>query len=123
MTPSPLLVFDGDCGICTASARWIRTRASRVSVVSHHEYGVASIDKVLFVDESGRREGADAIAAVLRRCDAARWRVAGSVIGAPIIRVVARVVYRVIASNRTRLSRALGLNACEVQPSDRSAVR
>lgn len=114
MTPAPLLVFDGDCGICTASADWIRAHAPDVTVVSHREHGVDSLDKVWFIDATGRREGADAVAAVLRRCDGAQWRVLGMVIGAPVVRQVARCAYWLVARNRTRLSRLFRLQACSV---------
>lgn len=109
---NPLLVFDGDCGICTASADWIRSHAPGVVVMSHVEYGIDSLDKVWLIDEMGRHEGADAVATVLRRCDGARWRAVGIVLGAPVVRYVARAVYWFIARHRTRLSRLLGLKAC-----------
>lgn len=114
MTANPTLVFDGDCGICTASATWIRRHAGGVDVVTHHEHGVESLDKVWFIDETGRREGADAVSAVLKRCDGAPWRAMGALIGAPGIRIVARGIYWVVARNRTRLSRVLGMKACSI---------
>ncbi|MEY3805447.1 MAG: hypothetical protein RIR69_259, partial [Actinomycetota bacterium] len=35
-----IVVYDGDCGICGASARWIQRNIAGVDVVSHYEYGV-----------------------------------------------------------------------------------
>ena len=108
------LVYDGDCGICTASAQWARRHVPGVDVVSHRQHGVDAIDKVWFIDDLGRHEGADAVARLLLRCPARWWRAVGHVLGAPVCRTVARGVYAVVARNRTRLSRLFGLKACSM---------
>lgn len=106
------LVYDGDCGICAASADWVRKRVSAVHVESHHQHQFQSLEKVLLLDGSGRLEGADAVSEVLKRADSRRWRTVGHALGLPVAIHVARGVYAVVARNRTRLSAALGLNAC-----------
>lgn len=107
-----VVVYDGDCGICEWSAGWIRQHVPHVDVVSHTSYGIAHLSSVWFVTWSGRREGADAVSAILKRSDLAAARVLGTVIGAPVLRYFARGVYFVIAKNRRRLSRVFGLKAC-----------
>lgn len=114
---APVMVFDGDCGICTASANWVTTHVPSVQVRSHREYGVESLDKVWLVEGSVRLEGADAVAAVLRRADVAAARALGRVLGLPGVRTIARGIYWVVARNRTRLSRLFGLKACAL-PAD-----
>jgi predicted DCC family thiol-disulfide oxidoreductase YuxK len=71
---------------------------------------------VWFITWSGRREGADAVSHILRKSDLAVTRVLGTVIGAPIVRVLARAVYFVIAKNRRLISRLFGLKACALPP-------
>jgi predicted DCC family thiol-disulfide oxidoreductase YuxK len=50
----PVVVYDGDCGICEASARWIIARVPSVDVVSHHQYGLTHLGSVWFVTDNGR---------------------------------------------------------------------
>ena len=87
---APILVFDGDCGICTASANWARRRVPSVRVRSHIEHGVESLEKVWLVEGDTRREGADAVAALLKLADAAPWRLVGTVLSLPVVRTLAR---------------------------------
>lgn len=115
MTAS-ILVFDGDCGICTASAQWVSRHAPRVEVRSHHQHGVANIDKVWLIEGERRREGADAVAAVLRMADRRAWRLLGHAMAMPVARSLAGIAYWLIARNRTRISRVLGMKACAVPP-------
>ena len=111
-----VVVYDGDCGICEWSAGWIRQHVPGVDVVSHTNYGIAHLSSVWFITWSGRREGADAVSHILRKSDLAVTRVLGTVIGAPIVRVLARAVYFVIAKNRRLISRLCGLKACALPP-------
>lgn len=109
-----VVVYDGDCGICEWSANWIRRNVPNVSVKSHHEYGVSHLPSVWFVTWAGRLEGAEAVAEILTRSTHANGRRLGRVIAAPVVRVVARGVYFVIAKNRRHISRLFGLKACAV---------
>lgn len=120
MSTSSLLVVDGDCGICTVAGRWIAQRARNVSVVTHIDMDMAPLDKVLYRDDQGRYEGAAAVSRVLKASDVVLLRVAGVVISLPVVSVVARLVYALVARNRSRLSRAFGLRACTI--GDKSRV-
>lgn len=111
-----VVVYDGDCGICEASGRWITAHVPNVAVVSHHQYGLDQIDAVWFVTGARRFEGAPAIAQILRRAESRVLRGAGFVIGLPLVRTVAAVVYLLVARNRRRLSVMLGMRACGIQP-------
>jgi predicted DCC family thiol-disulfide oxidoreductase YuxK len=109
-----VVVYDGDCGICEASAGFIRRHISQVDVMSHREYGVSSLDSVWFVTFNGRYEGPVAVSRILRFSEKRVLRLCGTFIALPIIRIVARVVYFVVAKNRRRISRVFGLKACSV---------
>jgi predicted DCC family thiol-disulfide oxidoreductase YuxK len=108
----PVVVYDGDCGICEASARWIIAHIPSVDVVSHHQYGLAHIGSVWFVSDAGRLEGAMAVSAILKSANSGTYRAIGVVIGLPGVRSIAAVVYSLVARNRRHISRLLGMNAC-----------
>lgn len=111
---SGVVVFDGDCGICQASARWIERHIPSLDVQSHYEYGVEELGSVWLVTPTYNYEGAEAVARVLM-LSSKRWmHVCGRIMNAPVVRLVASGVYRVIARNRRHISRALGLNACAI---------
>ena len=106
------VVYDGDCGICEWSAGWIRRYVTDVDAVSHTIYGVEHLDAVWFITNDGRHMGALAISAILKRSTLKTARWAGALVDAPGCRLVAQGVYFVIAKNRRRLSKLLGLTAC-----------
>jgi len=108
----PVVVYDGDCGICEASGRWIIAHIPAVDVVSHHQYGLSHIGSVWFVTDNGRLEGAAAISAILKLSNARVYRAIGVVIGLPGVLFIAGLVYALIARNRRHISRLLGMNAC-----------
>ena len=108
----PVVVYDGDCGICEASARWIIAHIPSVDVVSHHQYGLAHIGSVWFVSDAGRLEGAMAVSAILKSANSWTYRAIGVLIGLPGVRSIAAVVYSLVARNRRHISRLLGMNAC-----------
>lgn len=112
MTGQSIVVYDGDCGICEASAQWIMKHAPIVRVVSHREYGLAHLHSVWLITNSGRLEGSRAVAEILRLSDIPAMQLFGKVIDLPVIRTVAAGVYWVIARNRRHISRLFGLKAC-----------
>lgn len=115
------MLYDADCGVCAALARWV----ARVG----HDVAVAPIDGPLgatllrdlvaderlagmhAVDRLGRRlTGGPAVPAVLRLLPG----------GVPVARLaeafpaVTAAAYDAFAANRRRVSRAVGLDACRV---------
>jgi predicted DCC family thiol-disulfide oxidoreductase YuxK len=109
-----VVVYDGDCGICQASARWIERNIASVEVKSHYEYGVEELGSVWLVTPTYNYEGAVAVAHVLMMSRAPWMRMCGCIMNAPVVRLVASGVYRVIARNRRHISRVFGMNACAV---------
>jgi predicted DCC family thiol-disulfide oxidoreductase YuxK len=110
MTEQPMLIFDGDCGFCTRAVTLIfqrlrpRAEAVRYQSVDLARYGAT--------EERARHEvlwtggelvgGVRAFSRLLRTCDQP-WAALGVILGAPPVRWVAHVVYRLIANNRHRM--------------------
>jgi predicted DCC family thiol-disulfide oxidoreductase YuxK len=112
----PVVVYDGDCGICEASARWILAHVPSLDVVSHHQYGLTHIGSVWFVTDNGRLEGAAAVSAILKSATSGVYRAIGVAIGLPGVLFIAGLVYSLVARNRRHISRLLGMNACGLPP-------
>ena len=126
MGTRPVLVYDGDCAFCTSCVhvleRWVRPDAD---VVPHQLVDLAALDggrgevtvqraqhEVLWVTPAGEvYGGAPAIAKALLSAGRG-WAVPGAVLMLPLVRAVAKRVYRVIADNRERMPGATP--ACSV---------
>jgi predicted DCC family thiol-disulfide oxidoreductase YuxK len=111
-TPNlPLLVFDGDCGFCTTSAR----RGQRWLGLDHVEpwqfldlaaLGLTEEEcdrAVQWVDTDGGHCSAEfAVIAALRHAGGV-WAVFGRVLAVPGLRHLTGVVYRLVAKYRHKL--------------------
>ena len=109
---NPVVVYDGDCGICDASSRWILKNVPDMDVISHHQYGLSHIGSVWLVADGRRLEGATAVSAILKKANKALYRILGVIIGLPGVRLLSAGVYWLVARNRRHISKMLGLNAC-----------
>jgi predicted DCC family thiol-disulfide oxidoreductase YuxK len=107
----PVLVYDGDCGFCTKSARLAARLPSRCEIVAWQHADLAALGatqeraayELLWVTPDGRiYGGADAVAMLLRD-SGGMFAVLGGVLGWPGLRSVAHRLYRLIADNRYRL--------------------
>ena len=107
-----IVVYDGDCGICQASARWIERNVPGVNVMSHIDYGVVELGSVWFIDQTHMWEGAEAVAHLLMHAQTSVLRIVGKAMLLPVVRQCATGVYRIIAHNRRHISRLLRMNAC-----------
>lgn len=107
-----MLIYDGDCGFCTASANWVTDRIDPDTEVQPWQaldldaYGL-TVDDVTsaayWIEPSGElRRGHRAVAATLRDLDG-RWPLLGRTMTIPPISWLAAGVYRVVAANRHRL--------------------
>ncbi len=109
--PLPVLVFDGDCGFCTVSARWGQEKLGLPNVEPWHaieldRYGLtpeACQTAVQWVREDGSvASGHLAVAAALSEGN--RWhRTAGRLMQLPGISQLSALTYRIVAKNRHRL--------------------
>jgi predicted DCC family thiol-disulfide oxidoreductase YuxK len=113
------LLYDGDCGFCSSSARLAQRLAPEVHVVAYQHVALDGFglteqqcqDALAWVGASGTAHGADAVAHLLLAASRP-WRVAGRLLLAPGVRRVAAGVYRTVAANRYRLPG--GTPACRV---------
>jgi predicted DCC family thiol-disulfide oxidoreductase YuxK len=108
----PVLIYDGDCGFCTASVRWARSRIRHLPAAQPFQSAdLAALglsravcdQAVQFVDGDGSvHAGSRAIARVLI-ASRGPWAVLGRLMSVPVVRGVSAVAYRVIARHRHRL--------------------
>ncbi len=126
MERRPVLVYDGECGSCTAAARWAANgwdgAAEAVPWQVLGPDGLAELEltveearaAVQWVDPPGRpRAGHLAIAAALRSGRGPR-RLVGTVLLLPPARWIAAAAYPAVARRRHRLPGATA--ACRVGP-------
>jgi predicted DCC family thiol-disulfide oxidoreductase YuxK len=107
-----VLVFDGDCGFCSSSIRFIQRRIpTRAAMVPWQRapldsYGVTreqARDAVLWVAPGGRvAAGPEAVAALLRDAGGG-WRALGVVLDLRPVRALAWPAYRWISRHRHQL--------------------
>jgi predicted DCC family thiol-disulfide oxidoreductase YuxK len=121
-----VLIYDGECSMCRASALWLMRRAlagrsSELEILPCRS--PVRRERFPFIDDAtcmtamqlvlpdGRvLAGADAAPEILRRIP--RWRWVAGCFALPGARAVSRRVYGWIAENRMRLS-------CSLRPGDR----
>jgi predicted DCC family thiol-disulfide oxidoreductase YuxK len=113
------LLFDGDCGFCSSSARLAARLAPDVAVQPYQQSDLAALDltagqcaeALQWVGPGGPAAGAAAVARLLIAAGKG-WAFAGRLLLTPGIRLLAGVVYRAVAANRYRLPG--GTPACRV---------
>ncbi|RCW43742.1 putative DCC family thiol-disulfide oxidoreductase YuxK [Halopolyspora algeriensis] len=125
----PVLVYDGDCGFCTGSARLVERLPVRVRLAPWQEEDLTALrtteerarHEVLWVDSAGHVFGGGmAVAELLKHCRGP-WKVLGRVLAAPGIRTVVDGVYRRVSANRQHLSFATP--ACRLPENQRPGAR
>ena len=118
-----VLVFDGDCGFCTAcvefTRRWIRPRVDIQpwQFLDLADYGLTDeqcVEAVQFVTADGRvHSGSRAVTGMLRTANRP-WPWFAALADAPGIAPIAASAYRLVARNRYRLPGSTP--ACAVSP-------
>ena len=117
-----LLVFDGDCGFCTASARWIEARlpsdgpqVEPWQSLELDELGLTEIDVTTaawWIDDDGARHRGHAAIGRSLMAAGGLWGLVGRLMLVPPVSWLAAAVYAVVARNRHRLPGAT--DACRV---------
>jgi predicted DCC family thiol-disulfide oxidoreductase YuxK len=107
-----VLIFDGDCSVCTSCATWARRHVKGSVEIAPWQrmelarYGLTPEDAgaaAWWIDRAGRRyRGHAAIGRTLIDCGG-WWRLAGTLLSAPPISWAAALGYVVVARYRHRL--------------------
>jgi predicted DCC family thiol-disulfide oxidoreductase YuxK len=121
----PTLVYDGDCGFCTTSARFVERRVpTPAAVVPWQRADLAALgltagecqEAVQWADgRGGTAAGPDAFAGLFLSARSRWWRAAGRVLRLRPVRALAWPAYRWVARHRDRLPG--GTAACAMPPS------
>ncbi|GAA2878626.1 hypothetical protein GCM10010517_40700 [Streptosporangium fragile] len=122
--PTPLFIYDGDCGFCRHSLdrisrvlpRWPHTRAwQSVDLASVGLTPRQASEAAWWIDSDGvPAGGARAFAALLRWQPARRWRFLGTLLSTPPVSWAAALIYRAVARWRHRLPGAT--SSCSLSP-------
>lgn len=122
----PVLVYDGDCGFCTTSVRFVERRIpTSAEIVAFQFADLAALGtdveqashEVVWVSRDGRTYGgAQGIARLLVDAGGV-WRPLGMIAMIPPFRWLAHGAYRLVADNRDRLPG--GTPACALPPDRR----
>lgn len=106
------LIYDGDCGFCTASVNWGARRISNwptavaFQAADLARYGLTAEEcaaAVRYVDRHGKVHAAHLAVAMLLVEAGGRWRFLGRCLQLPLIRAMAAIGYRTVARYRYRL--------------------
>lgn len=120
---APIVLYDGDCGVCQRVAEGLAARHGEEVAVWRPWQGETSLPagltqarlerEIVMVEPGGALVGGHRVFAhLLRRTRG--WRALGLLIALPGPGLLARLVYRVFAARRRWLSLRLGLNACRL---------
>lgn len=119
--PSGILVYDGDCGFCTATARWVERRLSDdYQVVPSQQIDLDALglteDDVTrsawWIGSDGTRWDDHRSIAGAFGAMGGLWAAAGRLLALRPISPLARGVYRQVANNRYRI-RWPGATRCD----------
>ena len=120
LAASGLLIYDGACGFCTASARWYEARSGDGGAIApwqsldldRYSLTEAEVGTAVYWSQDGQVwRGADAIGQALKACSG-RWRFAGHILANPPVLWLARLIYPIVARFRYRLPGAT--DACHI---------
>ncbi|MFG1999921.1 thiol-disulfide oxidoreductase DCC family protein [Spirillospora sp. NPDC048911] len=122
----PVLLYDGDCGFCTTSVRFLDRRVpTSAEVVAFQFADLAALGtdaeqvsyEVVWVARDGRTYGGAQGVARLLIDAGGLWRPLGMIAVVPPFRWLAHGLYRLVADNRYRLPG--GTPACALPPNRR----
>lgn len=117
---SVILIFDGDCKLCSSSARaFSRMTKNRIPTAPYQRSDLSALglnlqdceQAVQYVSDKGTQSGHLAISQGLIDSKTT-WSLAGYVLKWPVITSIAFVVYHWVAKNRHRLPG--GTPACSI---------
>ena len=119
-----LVIFDGDCGICTKTAEWIEQK-DKDDKLTVKPFQILDLDKydleleqvqtsVYFISEGKKFRKARAVYEILKQLPGF-WGFLGTAASNSFIAWISNPFYVLIARNRTKVSRIFGLDACKIE--------
>ena len=120
--PPGTLIYDGDCGFCTATARWASRRLNDdYRVVPSQQSDLAALGlthadvarSAWWIDPDGTRSDEHQCIAKALRAMRAPWPALGRLLTLGPISPLARWTYRFVAGNRYRLPRFGSPTKCD----------
>ncbi len=122
------LIYDGDCGICSWSALWVKAHDKKdiFEIVMSQEIDLEKLSNKLTDDVAQKTVilvnncnhkiyiEASAVFQILRNLNGI-YKLAGILLSNHFFSILFRPVYRLIAVNRAFISSKLGLTACKVK--------
>lgn len=119
--PAGTLVYDGDCGFCTATARWVQRRLSDeyrvipsqradLDALGLTEHDVAR--SAWWIGHDGTRWDEHLSIAGALSAMSGPWPTVGRFLSAGLISPLARFTYRLVADNRYRIRRPGTPSSC-----------
>ncbi len=125
---SDLLIFDGDCGICTTTAEYIKKRSNESFIKVkpyqvlnlneiHNELNAVKTSKSVYfyeVNTSRIYSKSKAVFMALKKMNGV-YKVMGYLLDNPLFVFISNPIYNLIAKNRTKISKLFGLNACKIE--------
>ncbi len=128
---TPWVIFDGDCGFCTASVQWLAARFNQgdgrdPQLVPWQFTDLALLGttqertehEALWVTPEGEISGGGQAFAQWLQYRPGPFRPLGRLMGLPVIRTVVAGVYRLVADHRDLMPG--GTPACALPPTQRS---
>ncbi|MDB1086595.1 DUF393 domain-containing protein [Streptomyces sp. ACA25] len=112
MRQRPVLVYDGDCGFCTTSARFVERRIRPRAEVTARQFtdlealGVSperAEHELLWVTPTGTVYGGAQAVAKLLLSGGGGWAVAGALLQLPPLRWAGPPAYRLVADHRQQM--------------------
>jgi predicted DCC family thiol-disulfide oxidoreductase YuxK len=118
-----VVLYDGDCGFCTTSVRWLQRLGCALDLVPWQQWpGLdrhditpeAAGESLHVIDGATVFVGHEAIAAALRACRPGPVRLLGRILGSPRVSPLAGPSYNWVARHRHQLPG--GTPACAMKP-------
>ncbi|MFA7325506.1 MAG: DUF393 domain-containing protein [Candidatus Kapaibacterium sp.] len=123
---SDLLIFDGDCGICTYSSEFVQkhTTKDKFEVKPFQILNLSELHPLLSEDKTSKslylltEEGklynrSKGVFETMKRMDSF-YKPFGYLLSNPFFVILCNPLYDWVARNRTKLSIRFGLNACNI---------
>jgi len=108
----PILIYDGDCAFCSSSVRAMQKLLKKRPPMEPYQFldltkysltPELCLEEAKFITADGAIKGGHLAFVETFKLAGGLWKVLASIVGLPVLRSIAGVVYRWVAKNRYRL--------------------